>query len=139
MNKTNVAKLPILLSIGALAALSFNGNCLQVVVSPHPSRPQARLEPPTAEHAPLAESHFAFFAELGLPTPQISDHLAHAAQNDPLEMEQLAEVAGVSHRDLPDQPYRDWYEDGVGAAEAAAWALEDSDFPEELLLEFAGV
>lgn len=50
----------------------------------------------------------------------------------------LAMMVGVSHQDLPDQPYRDWYEDGIGAAEAAAALLEMADFPEDLLAEFQG-
>jgi len=33
--------------------------------------------------------------------------------------------SGVSVYDLADQPFRDWYEDDINAAEAAGMALEE--------------
>ena len=44
---------------------------------------------------------------------------------------QVAGIAGVSVHDLPDCPFRDWYEDNVTPVEAAAWALEEAGFPED--------
>ncbi|MCI0579950.1 MAG: hypothetical protein L0332_24075 [Chloroflexi bacterium] len=38
--------------------------------------------------------------------------------------------AFVSADDLPDQPYRDWYDDGLSPEEAAGAALEDAGFDE---------
>ena len=42
---------------------------------------------------------------------------------------QLLALCGLTHLDLADQTWRDWYEDGVTAAEAARSALEDEGFP----------
>lgn len=36
--------------------------------------------------------------------------------------------AFVSAYDLPDQPYRDWFEDGMSPDEAAVAALEEAGF-----------
>lgn len=38
--------------------------------------------------------------------------------------------AFVSADDLPDQPYREWYEDDLSPEEAATTALEDAGFCE---------
>ena len=38
---------------------------------------------------------------------------------------------GLSHNDLADQCWRDWYEDEMSAEEAAYLCLEDEGFPEE--------
>lgn len=35
----------------------------------------------------------------------------------------VARKCGMSHHDLPDCPYRDWYDDGVSAKSAAAKAV----------------
>lgn len=38
-------------------------------------------------------------------------------------------TAGVSVHDLADQPFRDWYEDGLTPQEAAEETLIDEGFP----------
>jgi hypothetical protein len=38
----------------------------------------------------------------------------------------IARKAGLSALDLPDVPYRDWYEDGVRPASAAAKAIRNA-------------
>jgi hypothetical protein len=52
----------------------------------------------------------------------------------------MAEVDGavgarafVSAYDLPDQPYRDWFEDGMSADEAAVAVLVDAGYGDGLL------
>jgi hypothetical protein len=40
----------------------------------------------------------------------------------------VAGRAFVSAHDLPDQPYRDWFEEGLSPDEAAALALEDAGY-----------
>jgi hypothetical protein len=42
---------------------------------------------------------------------------------------QLDRICGLSHHDLADQCYRDWFDDGVSAEEAARDALESEGFP----------
>jgi hypothetical protein len=37
-------------------------------------------------------------------------------------------VIGLSIHDLADQPFRDWYEDGITPTQAARLALEDEGF-----------
>jgi len=36
--------------------------------------------------------------------------------------------AGVTHNDLPDQPWRDWYDEGLEPEEAVENALDDAGF-----------
>lgn len=38
-------------------------------------------------------------------------------------------LCGLSTLDLPDQTYRDWYNDGLSADEAADLVLENEGFP----------
>lgn len=38
-------------------------------------------------------------------------------------------IAFLSVHDLADQPFRDWYDDGVEPLEAAEMTLEDEGFP----------
>jgi hypothetical protein len=40
----------------------------------------------------------------------------------------VSATAFVSVYDLPDQPFRDWFDDGMSAEEAARTALEDADY-----------
>jgi hypothetical protein len=37
-------------------------------------------------------------------------------------------VAGLSVHDLTDQPFREWWEEGMSPKEAAELTLEDNDF-----------
>jgi hypothetical protein len=41
--------------------------------------------------------------------------------------------AFVSAYDLPDQPYRDWFEEGMPPDEAAVLALEDAGYEDGLI------
>jgi hypothetical protein len=45
----------------------------------------------------------------------------------------VAGRAFVSAYDLPDQPYRDWFEDGMSADEAAVAVLADAGYGDGLL------
>jgi hypothetical protein len=45
----------------------------------------------------------------------------------------VATCAFVSAYDLPDQPYRDWFEDGMTPDEAAVAALKDAGYGDGLL------
>jgi hypothetical protein len=45
----------------------------------------------------------------------------------------VAARAFVSVYDLPDQPYRDWFEDGMSADEAVVAVLEDSGYGDGLM------
>ena len=38
----------------------------------------------------------------------------------------IGERVGLSYLDLADQPYRDWYDDGMTPSEAASAAIEDA-------------
>jgi hypothetical protein len=40
----------------------------------------------------------------------------------------VVSVAGLSVRDLPDQPFREWFDEGMDAHEAAELTLEDSGY-----------
>lgn len=40
----------------------------------------------------------------------------------------IEELCGLSHRDLADQPFRDWFEDEVTPREAARRTLADEGF-----------
>jgi len=40
-----------------------------------------------------------------------------------------AKLGGFTSRDLPDQTYRDWFDDGMDPREAAAEALAADGFP----------
>lgn len=42
---------------------------------------------------------------------------------------EVSRIAGLSVYDLADQPFRDWYEDGLTPAEAAEETLMDEGFP----------
>lgn len=42
--------------------------------------------------------------------------------------QELNRICGLSSLDLADQPYYDWYEDGVKSGRAAARALADNGF-----------
>ena len=42
-------------------------------------------------------------------------------------------IAGLTHSDLADQPWYDWWADDVEPREAAIMLLEDEGFPMELL------
>lgn len=42
-------------------------------------------------------------------------------------------ISGVSVYDLPDYPYRDWYDSGKEPLEAAADALGNEGFPQTVL------
>lgn len=46
---------------------------------------------------------------------------------------EIVAICGLGVNDLPDQPYRDWYNDEMPPREAAMYALEDSGAPDELL------
>jgi len=41
----------------------------------------------------------------------------------------IGSFVGLTHDDLADQPWRDWYESGMSPNEAAAMALEAEGFP----------
>ena len=41
----------------------------------------------------------------------------------------LTRTCGLSSSDLADQPYRDWFDDGVTPAQAAKMVLEEEGFP----------
>jgi Family of unknown function (DUF5419) len=43
----------------------------------------------------------------------------------------IAGYCGLTHRDIADQPWRDWFDDEVPPKEAAEMALEDEGFPFE--------
>jgi hypothetical protein len=43
----------------------------------------------------------------------------------------LLKISGLTHRDIADQPWRDWFDDEVPPKEAAEMALEDEGFPFE--------
>lgn len=43
----------------------------------------------------------------------------------------LLATCGLTHMDLADQTWRDWYDDGVRPDEAAEMCLEDEGFPFE--------
>ena len=45
----------------------------------------------------------------------------------------LSAYAGVTHSDLPDCPYRDWYEAGWHQSQAAYEALAEAGAPVEVL------
>lgn len=45
----------------------------------------------------------------------------------------VAGKIGLSAMDLPDCPYRDWFNDGMEPAEAALEAMRNADVPEELM------
>lgn len=42
--------------------------------------------------------------------------------------DEVFEISSVSASDLNDQPYRDWFDDGIGAEDAANMALDDAGF-----------
>ena len=41
----------------------------------------------------------------------------------------ISRLSGLGHEDVADQPWYDWWEDGLSPAEAAENALEDEGFP----------
>jgi hypothetical protein len=41
----------------------------------------------------------------------------------------LLATSGLTHHDLADQTWRDWFNDGMPAAEAAELCLKDEGFP----------
>ena len=43
---------------------------------------------------------------------------------------QLRAICGLTSSDLADQPFGDWFEDGVSPREAAKRMLRDEGFPE---------
>ena len=44
---------------------------------------------------------------------------------------EIASICGLSHMDLADQMYRDWFDEGWAPREAAIEALENEGFPFE--------
>lgn len=50
---------------------------------------------------------------------------------------EIISVCGLGVNDLPDQSFRDWFDDGLTPREAAEYTLENSDAPEELLAMFS--
>lgn len=44
---------------------------------------------------------------------------------------EVSRIAGLSVYDLADQPFREWYDDGIDPDEAAEMTLEDEGFPFE--------
>jgi len=42
----------------------------------------------------------------------------------------LLNTIGLSHMDLPDFPFRDWFDDGISVSEAVGAVLQDSDLEE---------
>jgi hypothetical protein len=42
---------------------------------------------------------------------------------------EIGKLCGLSHNDLADQPWHDWYDDEMSPAEAAESALADEGFP----------
>lgn len=45
---------------------------------------------------------------------------------------QVEIMAMVSVDDLADQPFRDWFNDGISAREAAEMTLEDNGYPMDI-------
>jgi hypothetical protein len=45
--------------------------------------------------------------------------------------EVCVDIAGVGIHDIADQPFRDWFADGLSPEEAVQLALEDEGFPFE--------
>ena len=42
---------------------------------------------------------------------------------------EIEKICGLSSMDLADQPFHDWFDDGMDPAEAAELTLEDEGFP----------
>lgn len=55
-------------------------------------------------------------------------HASFNAWMKSLDREVLA-LSGLTSSDLADQPFMDWYQDGVDPVEAAEMTLEDEGFP----------
>jgi hypothetical protein len=65
-----------------------------------------------------------------LHNPKVSNDQAFNAWLAKVDVE-IGKICGLSHTDLPDQTWRDWFDSEMTPAEAARETLENEGFPFE--------